>query len=126
MMPPELMAAALKMMGLLAIMIAGLLGLLWGVRRTGGSRWGQRPRLLRVIETCPLGFKKSLTMVQVPDGVLVLGISGDRIVRLDKLETPEGLGGTPAGGGSPPSFAAHLARLTQRGRGPEGAGEQPR
>jgi flagellar biogenesis protein FliO len=122
MMAPELMGAALKMMGLLAVLIAGLLALLWGVRRAGAGRWGQRPRMLRVIETCPLGFKKSLTMVQVPDGVLVLGISGDRIVRLDKVDTPAGFVSPPGAGGAPPSFAAHLARLTERWRAAEGEG----
>ena len=115
MMTPELAGAALKMMGMLALLVAGLLGLLWGLRRTGAGRWGQgAQRRIRVLETCPLGFKKSLVLVQVGDGALVLGVSGDRIVRLDKLSVPAAAPERPAASGPGATFAQHLARVAER------------
>jgi flagellar biogenesis protein FliO len=76
-----------------------------------------------VLETCPLGFKKSLVLVQVGDGALLLGVSGDRIVRLDKLEVSAGPVDAPGARGPAPSFSEHLARFAARWGAAGKAGE---
>jgi flagellar biosynthetic protein FliO len=123
MMSPELVTAALKMIGVLVAIIGGLLFLsLYLKRFLKNGVAGLGSKSLQILESAPLGLKKSLTLVKVPGAVLVLGITPDRITLLDRLDgqvyaelserqTP------PA----TPTFQDHLRKVTglwQSGRAP--------
>jgi len=86
MMSPELTAAALKMIGVLVLMIGGLLAFNRYSKRflKGGLNMGGRR--LQVLESLPIGLKKSVALVKVPGAVLVLGVTNDRITLLDRMD----------------------------------------
>jgi flagellar biogenesis protein FliO len=66
-----------------------------------------------VVASQPIGVKKTVTLVDVPDCVLVLGVSGDRIQLLSRIEDPEALNRIRAyEGAAGPSFHDQLMRLT--------------
>jgi flagellar protein FliO/FliZ len=86
----EYLAVAIKMAVILVVMI----GCLWGIsvylkkmmKGSGGKKSG---RHIRVLENCYVGVKKSISLVQVPGSVLVIGLSGDRITLLSKIDPGE-------------------------------------
>jgi len=114
MMSPELMTAALKMIGVLVLMIGGLLAFNRYSKRflKGGLNGGGRKRL-QVMENLPIGLKKSIALVKVPGAVLVLGVTNDRITLLDRMD-----GGDDAdpvvdrGQPRSVSFQDHLRKVT--------------
>lgn len=89
---PELIPSALKMIAALAAVLGGLFVMVHLARR-----YLQRPggpakdRLVRVVASQPIGVKKAVTLVEVPGCVLVLGVSGDRIQMLARLDDPQAL-----------------------------------
>jgi len=114
-MSPELITAALKMIGVLVLIIGALLVFNTYSRRflKAGIGGSSRKRL-QVLESTPLGLKKSLTLVKVPGAVLVLGVTQDRITLLDRMdgedfpEAAETLSSAP----SFPSFHDQLRKVT--------------
>jgi flagellar protein FliO/FliZ len=112
---PELTGAALKMVLALVLVLA----VLWGVQRwarrnlvTGGA--GAKGRLVRVLGSHYLGVKKSITVVQVPGSVLVLGIGAEQITLLSRIDDPQAISQLvgeekPAG----QHFGDHLQRFTR-------------
>jgi flagellar biosynthetic protein FliO len=95
---PDLTMATLKMVLALVFVLA----LVWGLSRlakknlpmvNGGAKSG----MIKVLESRCLGLKKSVTLVQVPGSVLVLGVSSDRISLLSKIEEPGVLGNLETG-----------------------------
>jgi flagellar protein FliO/FliZ len=107
----------------LAIVLGGMLGLYYIARRlirrngvTAAHPW------IRVVDRHYLGFKKQVSLIQVPGALLVLGLSNDSITLLTKIDDRDILDKLPlieqkeAG----PSFADHLMRLTQRMKSPNG------
>ena len=87
MMSPELAAAAFKMIGVLVLIIGGLLAFNRYSKRIlkGGMGGGGRKRL-QILESTPIGLKKSITLIKVPGAVLVLGVTHDRITLLDRMD----------------------------------------
>ena len=84
---PDMLAAGLKMIASLAVVLAMILGLLYGIRKLGGQRPGPAGgKSIQVLENYCLGVKKSISLVRVPGKVLVLGITGDRITLLESLD----------------------------------------
>ena len=84
---PDLIATALKMFYSLAIILGVLLVAFYFIRRvlkreTGGAK----NRLIRVLANTCIGVKKSVSLVEVPGALLVLGITNDRISLLAKIE----------------------------------------
>ena len=113
---PELLPSALNMAAALAAVLGGLFLLLHL-----GRRYLQRPAaaggqpLVRVVASHPLGLKKSVALIEVPGAVLVLGLSGDRIQMLTRIEDPEALERIRTRTASAPvSFTEHLLRLGLR------------
>lgn len=89
----------LRLLGALG-MILGLILLLYaGSRR--GMRWLPKARggAIQILETRPLGPKKSLCLVQVRGRELLLGISAERVELLCQLDQA-----------GPPSFDETLKR----------------
>lgn len=114
--PPELIPSAFKMLGALAAVLGGLFLAVHAARRylaRTGMVAGER--LVRVIASHPIGAKKSVTLVEIPGAVLVLGVAGERIELLSRIEAPEILERIcrrePEGGSS---FSDQLGRLTAR------------
>lgn len=113
MMSAELIAAAVKLIGVLALIVGGLLAFNVYSRRffKTGARGGGRA--LRVLESTPVGLKKSVTLIQVPGAVLVVGITNERITLLDRIESRDydALIETPSSP-STPSFHDQLRKMT--------------
>jgi flagellar biogenesis protein FliO len=120
--PPDLMTTSLKMAGALALLIGGLLMVLYVMRRLGkikGQTLGGGD-IIRIIATRALAPKQYITVVKVGDSVLTLGVTEQTIACLDKTDarafleqSPENTG--PAAG----SFARTLRSLAGRTDSPE-------
>lgn len=112
---PDLTISTLKMIGALLLILA----LLWGLYRwarhslPAGPVTG-RGRLIQVLGSHYLGVKKSISIVQVPGSILVLGITADRINLLDRIVDPSLLEqlGSPVENKRGQSFRDHLQRFT--------------
>jgi flagellar biogenesis protein FliO len=119
MMTPELVTAALKMLGVLVIIVGGLLAFnMYAKRffRTGVAGAGKK--MVQVLEHTPVGIKKSVTLVRVPGAVLVLGVTHERITLLDRVDSQDyaELAGTPSTD-SVPSFKDHLMKFSSGWQG---------
>ena len=114
---PDMIAAGLKMIASLGVVLAMILFLLFGIRRLGSQRMGPAGgKRIQVLESHYMGVKKTISLVRVPGKVLVLGISGDRINLLDTLDQDIVQPETPPG--APTPFAPMLSdRLKKIGSG---------
>ncbi|MEJ2474325.1 MAG: flagellar biosynthetic protein FliO [Desulfuromonadales bacterium] len=87
---PEFLPSLLQMLASLAVVLGGLLLTLWFFKRFVQSRaGGVNNRLIRVLASSTIGLKKTITLVDVPGAILVLGVTGDRISLLARIEEPE-------------------------------------
>lgn len=110
---PELIPSALKMIAALAAVLGGLFVLVHlGRRYLQRSVGPAKNRLVRVVASQPIGIKKAVTLVEVPGCVLVLGLSGDRIQMLTRLDDPQVLEQVRAHEGTGAlSFYDHLSKF---------------
>jgi flagellar protein FliO/FliZ len=113
---PDLIPSALKMIAALATVLGSLFVIVHFARRYQRSAGGVSPhRLVRVVASQAIGVKKTVTLVDVPGCVLVLGVTGDRIQLLTRIDDPEALEQVRAQAGSAvPSFHDQLVRLISR------------
>lgn len=94
---PDMLAAGLKMLAALGVVLAMILFLLYGVKKLSAHRLGGGGgKQIHVLENHYLGVKKSISLVRIPGKVLVLGISADRINLLDTLDADVVSQPTPA------------------------------
>ena len=114
MMPPEMITAAFKMIGVLVVIVGGLLAFNVYSRRVfkgGGGSTGSRA--VQVLDSTPIGLKKSVTLIQTPGAVLVLGLTQDRITLLDRMDIQDfeahSLAHPPQGKAT---FKDHLRKLS--------------
>ena len=114
MMTPELMTAAMKMMGVLILIVGGLLAFnVYSKRFMQNGVGGAGQKAVPVLESTPVGLKKSVTLVKVPGAVLVLGICQDRITLLDRMEGDNAASLAQTSPSSRmPSFKEHLRKLS--------------
>ncbi|MFC1491125.1 FliO/MopB family protein [Nitrospinota bacterium] len=119
----SLSGMAMKFAGALgAILILILGGFLFFKKLAPGavSRLGGNGALVRTLYKSTLAPKKSLALVEVAGEVLVLGISGQSIAMLTKIESEEALARVRAAGES--NFVEHLSKmLAKRSEDSEGA-----
>ena len=114
---PDMLATAFKMLAALALVLGGL-GLFFYfakrvMRKDIGASGGE---LVRVLASQYVGLKKNISLVEVPGSILVVGISGDSICLLTKIEDKtvldqihdRGIGRIP------PSFSDQLNKITSR------------
>ena len=88
--PPDLLTSALKMLSALIIVLGGLFLVFYFSKRFIHARSGSvGDSLIRVLSSNYIGAKKTIALVEVPDEILVLGITNDRISLLSKIENPE-------------------------------------
>jgi flagellar protein FliO/FliZ len=84
---PDMLTASLKMIASLGMVLALILGLLYGIKKVTRQRAGDAGgKQIRVLESHYMGVKKTISLVSVPGKVLVVGVSGDRINLLDTLD----------------------------------------
>ena len=87
---PEFLPSLLQMLASLAVVLGGLLLTLWFFKRFVQTRAGSvNNRLIRVLASTAIGLKKNITLVDVPGAILILGVTGDRISLLARIEDPE-------------------------------------
>jgi len=87
---PEFLPSLLQMLASLAVVLGGLLLTLWFFKRVVQTRAGSvNNRLIRVLASTAIGLKKNITLVDVPGAILILGVTGDRISLLARIEDPE-------------------------------------
>ncbi len=122
---PDLISTALKMVAALAVILGGLLFVFHFAKRIfqrdiGGSK----EKLIRVLAHSYIGVKKNISLVEVADIVLVLGITSDRICLLTKIENKEILDKlrNPEGEKAPLSFSNQLHEISSRFRKKTNAG----
>lgn len=85
----DLSMVTLKMV----LSLAFVLAIIWGLYRAAKKKLPMvqnngQGRQMRVLENQYLGIKKTITMVQVPGAILVLGISQDRVNLLTQIDDP--------------------------------------
>ncbi len=113
----DLMPTVLKMLSALALVLGGLGVAIFITKRMLTNRTGGNgDKLIRILASSYLGVKKSISLVRVPGALLVLGISGDNIRLLTKIEDRKildqfkGLDAPDTG----PSFARQLQKFSLR------------
>lgn len=118
---PDLISTSLRMFIALAIILGGLLIVLYYTRRRlKGEAAGSRGKLIRVLGNSYIGMKKHISLVEVPGAVLVLGITNDNMSVLTKIEDPEIVEKLRSCEGNvPSSFQTQLHRLSSRFREPK-------
>jgi len=121
---PDMFTAGLKMIASLGLVLAMILGLLYGLRKMNRQRFGgSGGSQIQVLESHYMGVKKTISLVSVPGKVLVVGIAGDRINLLDTLDENTVLQQAATAEKKP--FGPMLTdRLKQLGRGFKGDGER--
>ena len=82
----ELIKVILVLVGLL-----GCLGILYKVMEKYKGTWNSKgaPYGLRRVETIPLGYKKFISVVEIKDQILVIGVGQDTIALLARLKKEE-------------------------------------
>lgn len=113
---PDLTTAAFKMVMALGVVLL----IVWGLYRLAKGRLnvqatGRRKKFINIVESQYVGVKKSVTMVQVPGSILVLGIGTDSVNLLTQIDDQEVIRGIQSESSDhrPASFKEHLQRLTQ-------------
>jgi len=114
---PDLIATAVKMFIVLGVLLGGLIVALYLVKKVIGRRDGQsKGRAIRVLASTYIGVKKSISLVEVPGALLVLGITNDRINLLTKIDDTETMQQVTAAQNEPMrwSFSDHLQKISSR------------
>lgn len=114
---PDMLATSFKMLAALALVLGGL-GIFFYVtkrvmRKNIGSSGGE---MIRVLASQYIGLKKNISLVQIPGAILVVGISGDSICLLTKIEDKTILDQIhdQGSGRITPSFSDQLNKITSR------------
>ena len=113
---PDMLSTAFKMLAALALVLGGL-GFFFFVKRLMRKNAGRtHDKLIRVMANQYMGVKKSISLVQIPGALLVIGISGDSIRLLTQIEDKDILDQIQKEetGFSAPSFADHLNKVKSR------------
>ena len=115
---PDVFSSTLQMLMALGIVLGGLLGVFYLLKRyLKRDAGGSGGKLIRVIASQYVGIKKNIALVEVPGAVLVVGITNDKISLLNKIEDKEVLADLrQETSGAVPSFSDQLQRLTMRFR----------
>lgn len=86
--PVDMVTAAIKMFGFLGVILGCLVvvSIMLKRRREGGVRPGGAGNLMRVVQRCQVGVKKSIVALEVPGAVLLVGVGADGVNLLARLE----------------------------------------
>jgi flagellar biosynthetic protein FliO len=87
---PDIFEAAMRMFSSLGLVLAIIIGFSYGLRHFAQRGFeGKKNQLIQVMETRSLGGKKSIAIVKVAEAVLIVGITGERLTLLTRLEKDE-------------------------------------
>ena len=114
---PDLISTALRMITALAVILGGLLIVLYFVKRVfKRDMRGAMERPIRVLANSYIGPKKNISLVEIPGAILVLGVTSDNISLLAKIDNEETLDRFKRFEveRTLPSFSDQLHRLTSR------------
>lgn len=114
---PELITAALKMVAALAVIVCALWGGLYLIKRFARlPAGGPQGRAIKVLASSYVGMKKTVSLVEIPGRILVLGITPERITLLDRIAKTdlEALAEEGAGRKKTASFLDELHRHAGR------------
>ncbi len=110
---PDMLSSGLKMTVALVLVLGTVLLVAWFARRFLNRRISAGGSGLRILASQYVGVKKNIMLLEVPGSVLVLGVTGDRISLLDKIEDAEALRKMAPSdeAGSADSFQSYLNKL---------------
>ena len=114
---PDMLSTALKMLAALGLVLGGLGFFFFFTKRLMRKNAGSsHDKMIRVLANQYMGVKKSISLVQVPGAILVIGISGDSIRLLTQIEDQGILEQIKKVGSelSAPSFSDHLNKIKSR------------
>ena len=114
---PDMLATALKMLAALALVLGGMVIFFYFTKRVMRKNIGNsREGMIRVLANQYIGLKKNISLVQIPGAILVVGISGDSICLLTKIEDQTILDQIhdQGAGRITPSFSDQLNKITSR------------
>ncbi len=84
---PDMLSAVFKMVASLASALALLFLIFYIVRKLSAGKTALgNEKLITILESRYLGVKKTISLVEVAGSIMVLGIAGDRISLLDKID----------------------------------------
>jgi len=84
---PDLLPGALKMSIALFIVLGVLLAVYYFTKRLLNKNvGGSQEKLIRILANTYVGVKKSISIVEIPGAILVIGVTGDNICLLTKIE----------------------------------------
>ncbi|MGD2097743.1 MAG: flagellar biosynthetic protein FliO [Desulfobacterales bacterium] len=119
---PDMLSTTLKMLAALALVLAGLGVFFYFSKRVLQKNIGASGgKMIRVLASQYIGLKKNIALVEIPGAILVVGIAGDTIRLLTKIDDPSILDTLqgPASERITPSFSDHLNKLTRRFTAPK-------
>jgi flagellar biosynthetic protein FliO len=122
---PDLISTALKMVAALTVILSCLLFVFYFAKRIFQRDVGRsKEKLIRVLANSYIGVKKNISLVEVADTILVLGITSDNIALLTKIEKKEILDKlrNSEGEKAPLSFSNQLHEISSRFRKRTNAG----
>ena len=114
---PDLVSTALKMLASLAIVLGGMFVAFYFMKRVLNKNVpGSGGNVIRVLANTYIGVKKSISLVEIPGALLVIGISNDKISLLSKIEDEIILNRfrTSDDGQMQLSFSDHLHKLSEK------------
>lgn len=114
--PPDLISSALKMLIVLGILLGGLVIALYFTKRIMRKTGQSKGKMIRVLANSYVGVKKSISLVEVPGSVLVLGITNDNINLLAKIDDVEIVDKVtrPENDKMSWSFSDHIQKISSR------------
>jgi flagellar biogenesis protein FliO len=119
---PDMLTTTLKMLAALTLVLAGLGAFFYFSKRVLHKNMGApNGKMIRVLASQYIGLKKNIALVEIPGAILVVGIAGDSIRLLTKIDDPTILGSLhdPANERITPSFSDYLNKLTRRFSAPK-------
>lgn len=86
--PVDMVSAAIKMFGFLGAILGCLVvvSIVLKKHRQGGAGPGGGGNLMRVVQRCQVGVKKSIVALEVQGAVLLVGVGVDGVNLLARLE----------------------------------------
>ena len=85
----DIISSGLKMLSALIVVLGGLLVLFYFMKRIfSDNAMKSGGNVIKVLGSAYVGLKKHISLIEVPGCVLVVGISGDSLSLLTRIEDP--------------------------------------
>ena len=111
---PEIVLTGLKIFFALGFILACLFVISFLLKKhVLKDRYKRHGKLINIIENKYIGVKKSILAIQIPDAILIVGLSNDNICLLDKIVGHEFLKDKNEGMDSKKSFANYISDASE-------------